>query len=656
MATYSFEGPDGKTYDFEGPDEAHNPSSVGSVLTKAALSSIPGVGGLVPSSEFLQEHPKEIGEVASLPLRGTRGLGVGTQRLIEGDTASQALERAAAATEPGYTPRPGEKLGAFIGEVGPLSLTPGGLIPGAAIAGGTAAAEKLAETGDIPKAATTGALTGSVALATGTLLKGTLGGLRTSYRGVVSLGKGVSRKIIDNVFDTAGKSSPPVKEAAEIFFSKLKSLGQTADEAIKEATTKSGTLSKAAEQSGEAGVLRAKQAAASGLETATNLPKGGVTHEEVANSAVDFVQNLQDEISGLASKADDHLTPDSKIDLHKLLQTINSEENKILSNRLSVGTAQQQALAMLQRWRSAISNAVPDNPTSLFGAQPREVSEQFLKRAIKTIDDDASWAGVAGTPIEKTLRQVRHGFDSTLKASNEAYRKAIEPVGEKINALNNFIKVFKLQRGPNKTVLPTDQTIAALKSAVKGGKSVSEPAAEKAGFSGIRNLRGAITRDTLREAEIKSAEKIGQEGINLAEKTKQNYTQEAENLGSALLKSAEGLRPKDVKLVDLRIAAEGAAKAGPGSPQAEQLVNLINTVLPGQGDTLAKNLIESASQEIYTRGRGKGLPAIAGETIESFSPPRAKSIDTLLSALLKNVPSSATKLTKPLATQGRKYE
>lgn len=92
-------------------------------------------------------HPllEKAAQTIELPERGMRGIGVGLERALAGtnptapllpsspmspadvstvgNNAPSALQRAAAATEPGYTPLPGEKLGSYIGStVGSLPM------------------------------------------------------------------------------------------------------------------------------------------------------------------------------------------------------------------------------------------------------------------------------------------------------------------------------------------------------------------------------------------------------------------------------------------------------------------------------------------------------------------------------------------------------
>lgn len=94
----------------------------------------------VPYTDILGQA-KTVSQVITTPQRGTRGLGVGAERLLENTNptnllpsainplanplkeipqmvknAPNALERAAEAVKPGFQPQEGEKLGAFAGE------------------------------------------------------------------------------------------------------------------------------------------------------------------------------------------------------------------------------------------------------------------------------------------------------------------------------------------------------------------------------------------------------------------------------------------------------------------------------------------------------------------------------------------------------------
>lgn len=119
------------------------------------LSTIPDAETNAGDTGFADKAKRFLGESLSLPIRGYRGIGVGLERYMLGDSPSKALERSAAAIEPGYMPREGERLGSAIGTVAPTG--PMG-VGGAALAlGGSAGAENLAEGKSVGEASSTAA-------------------------------------------------------------------------------------------------------------------------------------------------------------------------------------------------------------------------------------------------------------------------------------------------------------------------------------------------------------------------------------------------------------------------------------------------------------------------------------------------------------------
>ena len=117
------------------------------------------------ADHFLDQVPKstlqKVAQASDLPMRGLRGIGVGAEDLIEGKGLETSAERATAATQEGFQPEKGEKLGSFAGEVADPRYMLFGLggealasetlgkavLGGAAALGGVKATEETAETG-----------------------------------------------------------------------------------------------------------------------------------------------------------------------------------------------------------------------------------------------------------------------------------------------------------------------------------------------------------------------------------------------------------------------------------------------------------------------------------------------------------------------------
>jgi hypothetical protein len=174
--------------------EVETPTGLPSINQPTSATPAPTSGINVPPA--LQKAA----EVAYTPVRGTRSIGVGIEKLLAGinplkfsgapgtqldladvqkivANAGDALQSASAATQPGYVPAEGEKIGSFLGEAaGAAALTAplaaAGATPlaaagvNAAVGGGLTALQQASETGavDPMSVAGTAALGGAIPL------------------------------------------------------------------------------------------------------------------------------------------------------------------------------------------------------------------------------------------------------------------------------------------------------------------------------------------------------------------------------------------------------------------------------------------------------------------------------------------------------------
>lgn len=244
MSTYKFKGPDGKTYRFKGPDLTPAAAPVASDATPTPKPPT----ARTDFSDQEVNFPKEVAKIAiKTPLeamgkaaQGLRGIGVGTQRLIQGE-GGMALDRAAAATEPGYKPIKGERIGAIAGPALPL-LAVGNIPAAAALAGGVGAGEKLNEGADLKEAGKQGAFDAGLTVATAGVFKGAGAGGKALFRNFLAKGKGLTREAVDFVMD-----NPEVKRAVgsnESVGKAIDALKGTINEAKKVAGEKIGAMRK----------------------------------------------------------------------------------------------------------------------------------------------------------------------------------------------------------------------------------------------------------------------------------------------------------------------------------------------------------------------------------------------------------------------------
>jgi hypothetical protein len=147
--------------------------------------SLSNSGDLPPSLSGQPGPFRRALQATDLPKRGLRGVGVGVENLIEGKPPEEALERASEATQKGYHPKEGEKIGSFVGEsldprfmlfgalgeAGAATAAGKAVMGGAAALGGTEAVEETAEKGS-PTLKGTGVQTALGAAAGGTIYAG----------------------------------------------------------------------------------------------------------------------------------------------------------------------------------------------------------------------------------------------------------------------------------------------------------------------------------------------------------------------------------------------------------------------------------------------------------------------------------------------------
>lgn len=261
--------------DYEFDDESPlNPNDYEIEDTPTGLPSINEPTTVTPPTQpggiQIPDAVKSAAQLAYTPVRGTRSIGVGIEKLLSGinplkfsgmpgtqldindvktiiQNAEGALMSAADATQPGYVPQEGEKAGALIGEaagaagltaplaaMGATPLAAAGV--NAAIGGGLTALQQASEEGAISP--------GSVALNAG--LGAAIPMIKPIYQGI----KGAAKKLLPEVL--AKTQNTPVK-ATKILLDDPKVMEAYAgtEEAIrKQVDEVTGTLNQIRDEAG----------------------------------------------------------------------------------------------------------------------------------------------------------------------------------------------------------------------------------------------------------------------------------------------------------------------------------------------------------------------------------------------------------------------
>lgn len=205
------------------------------------LEALEAEGATTPQEPSLL---RKAAQVATTPIRGFRGLGVTTQKLVEGAPLQESLQRGAEATKPGYEAQPGEKIGAAVGGMAPfLPLAAIGGVPAALIAGGSNVAEQFSEKGKVEP----------IEAAASTLLAGL--GKPVAKAGVGVTKAGVKLAKLGNVRPTevVGKEIEALERASgarakDFLKEQLPKVGKTVEKARTDIDKIGATLAKAQEK------------------------------------------------------------------------------------------------------------------------------------------------------------------------------------------------------------------------------------------------------------------------------------------------------------------------------------------------------------------------------------------------------------------------
>lgn len=105
---------------------------------------------------------------------------------------------------------------------------------------------------------------------------------------------------------------------------------------------------------------------------------------------------------------------------------------------------------------------------------PDTLSQQDLKKIIQKMDDNINWDDQSQNKLNQILEGLRHNFDSTLKFQNKGYAKAIEPVSERLQLMNDLKRQFNLKNVPGEGLVPTDTTATKMQSSLRDNKQVTQ--------------------------------------------------------------------------------------------------------------------------------------------------------------------------------------
>lgn len=416
-------------------------------------------------------NPPAIGTKAlGMAQQGLRGLGVGAQRLLQGEGSEKALERANEAVKPGFTPIDGERIGSIAGPALPL-LPIAGVLPAAGIAGAATMGERL-NAGDSAKdALTEGATDAAIVAATGGVLKGAQTAGTALFRNVLAKGKGLTRDAVNFVLD-----NPEVKRAVgsdEAVGAAINNLKGTLAEARKVAGKKIGELRKSlglkpALEEAEARILSEVEARPlkAIIEDVNSL-----TPEAATKDGLDKLLRLKEEIRDLQKfsqravdprmqlrQVDDALLSQKVEQIDSLIEavpegrqlaTLQDEYSDIMSEfkdfvlRLNTPGQAEQALQSIIRKGDGLTGRLQDMVKSIQAVEQRTRSNKLgvaLAEAGKRLFDSATGDGVLGAGVETLEKTVGKGAVKLAAQSPKLFNIVRRPTQAIIRGLAKDIR------------------------------------------------------------------------------------------------------------------------------------------------------------------------------------------------------------------------
>jgi hypothetical protein len=207
------------------------------------------------------------------------------------------------------------------------------------------------------------------------------------------------------------------------------------------------------------------------------------------------------------------------------------------------------------------------------GGPPSKISQAELKKLIQNLGRDVEFSGPADEATKKVLRPTWNALSKIVK-ENDQYRELVAPAKKLIDTADELESALSLERGAGHEINITDRTAGAIKSIIRGNKTVSEDTVKKVGLS-----------------DILSAAR------NRAEQGKAKDT--------AIKEAMSGMKDKFPSEAKIKTMAEAAARQGPGSGAHTRLVESLTSVLgPQEAEKVAKEIMTAAAKEIMSRGGG----------------------------------------------------
>lgn len=237
---------------------------------------------------------------------------------------------------------------------------------------------------------------------------------------------------------------------------------------------------------------------------------GAKTYSQLAEELPQALTQLQEQIKAWDAHAHDLLngSPDPAAGAIPKDQILNhlftlSHDIQIQGGGL-VGAADKKAASVL--------NGVAEDIFNLSG-NAETLSESQIKQVIQSADRNINWDDPEASKTNQVLQEFRTGLDGLLKKQNDDYRKAMEPVAEKMRLLSDTKRLFNLRGVAGEGLQPTDTTASNLKWAAGDKKAVSQGVLKNLSHDTDQDFLGDIENSRIAQ-QFKGGRVNGSKNVN----------------------------------------------------------------------------------------------------------------------------------------------
>jgi hypothetical protein len=235
---------------------------------------------------------------------------------------------------------------------------------------------------------------------------------------------------------------------------------------------------------------------------------GSKNYAELADDMAGTLDDLSQQVNSSDKKAWNTLSKEPEIPKAYVTHPIEDALSKMKIQGQTIGGADKQASRVLSSLKDDLEGLGPN------------LSESDLKGIIQKLDRNINYDDQSAQTTNEVLKGIRHQFDEALKFRNSTYRKAMEPVSERIQVLDALKKKFGFKGNSYEGFHPDDRTASAIKNSLNENRDVTQKLLKGDDEKGIQGLKQFTGKDYLDAADdYRLSQQFENTGANGARRT-----------------------------------------------------------------------------------------------------------------------------------------